>query len=319
MAPFSTKRSTLLLFMLHAADAYRFESELPLSDSASSPSQQSEAQSQAGKRERSSSSREQSRERSSSARPVQASPTRPASPQSFSPAQRLGSPSTQSSPSLQNYTMTNEVAKGAFGRVYLATRRGNSSKQLKAVKVVSAQKYRSEEDEVMALKLPFVADVEGKFTQNGEVFLVTRYYEGNDLDMYVKQRQGIMYDPGLLKLWGSQMAYGLWQLHRNRILYGDLKVENTFITKKKSGNVVLADFGLVTRPCPTLGSKSWACETRRKGTLEYMAPSIFKQRPYGFEVDWWAFGVALFVMETGGCFSLWFLICSSGNQVANMF
>lgn len=35
------------------------------------------------------------------------------------------------------------------------------------------------------------------------------------------------------------------------------------------------------------------------GTLQFMAPELALEKPYGFAVDWWSFGVTLFVMRNG--------------------
>eukprot|EP00928_Gymnodinium_smaydae_P061272 TRINITY_DN4539_c0_g5_i1.p1 TRINITY_DN4539_c0_g5~~TRINITY_DN4539_c0_g5_i1.p1 ORF type:complete len:419 (-),score=22.81 TRINITY_DN4539_c0_g5_i1:36-1292(-) len=200
------------------------------------------------------------------------------------------------------YRKRKQIGKGGYGKVFLATQILDLRNQTKTVgpsnqvviKEVQYDRYKDVEDEVMALKLPFVADMEAKFTEtNVKVSLVTRYYEGGDVLDLVMDRERIN-DTDLVKLWGSQMAYGLWQLHRNQVLYGDLKLENTFIT---AGNVVLADFGLSTRPCPN--KRGWACQKKVKGTPAYVTPSILSKEPYGYEIDWWALGVALYLMEEG--------------------
>eukprot|EP00928_Gymnodinium_smaydae_P061268 TRINITY_DN4539_c0_g1_i1.p1 TRINITY_DN4539_c0_g1~~TRINITY_DN4539_c0_g1_i1.p1 ORF type:complete len:445 (-),score=40.41 TRINITY_DN4539_c0_g1_i1:83-1417(-) len=200
------------------------------------------------------------------------------------------------------YEKLEKIGEGGFGNVFLAKQVLDLHNQTKAVdpnkrvviKEVQYKRYENVEDEVMALNLPFVADMEAKFTKIGlKVSLVTRYYEGGDLLQYVIDR-GRIRDSKLVRLWGSQMAYGLWQLHRNQVLYGDLKLENTFITE---GNVVLADFGLSTRPCPN--EFGWACQNKARGSPSYVTPSILNRVRYGFEIDWWALGVVLFLMQEG--------------------
>eukprot|EP00928_Gymnodinium_smaydae_P061269 TRINITY_DN4539_c0_g2_i1.p1 TRINITY_DN4539_c0_g2~~TRINITY_DN4539_c0_g2_i1.p1 ORF type:complete len:434 (-),score=53.89 TRINITY_DN4539_c0_g2_i1:126-1427(-) len=224
-------------------------------------------------------------------------PSIPSGSRSSSSSKRSGSrPKSASRPPgswRHFYKVVREVGEGSSGRAYLVEQRDNPRIQ----KVVREVDNRKHEDEVMRLELPFVADIEEEFVEGKEkVALLTRYYEGGDLWDYLQlvRMQGETIPPGQVKFWGMQMAYGLWHLHRSQVLYGDLKLENTFMTDVK---VVLADFGLSTRPCPN--ERGWACETERKGTPDYVTPSIVEGRPHGYEVDWWALSVAMFMMQEG--------------------
>eukprot|EP00928_Gymnodinium_smaydae_P035623 TRINITY_DN2503_c0_g1_i1.p1 TRINITY_DN2503_c0_g1~~TRINITY_DN2503_c0_g1_i1.p1 ORF type:complete len:527 (+),score=48.65 TRINITY_DN2503_c0_g1_i1:72-1583(+) len=192
------------------------------------------------------------------------------------------------------YKRGDYLNKGHYGKVFLAQElTGPHKGRTVVIKEVKASQYTPVEEEVMKMNLPFVADIIDKFEEGGVVSLVMRFYEQGDIYDYLSNEPGYkLHSTKKLKLWGSQMAYALWQLHRNEVLYGDLKLENTFVNK--DGNVVLADFGISTHPCPAK-----AFTNKKEGTPGYVTESIKKRRYYGYEIDWWALGVALFTMEQG--------------------
>ena len=74
---------------------------------------------------------------------------------------------------------------------------------------------------------------------------------------------------------------------------------------KNDGHVALGDFDLAVRletassPAPSgslLGSKGNALKTRGVcGTLPYMAPEVLRNMEYSYGVDWFSYGVFLYV------------------------
>lgn len=80
-------------------------------------------------------------------------------------------------------------------------------------------------------------------------------------------------------------------LHKNLVIYGDLKPENVML---ENGQPILVDFGLSTKlNYPTEKIDVF------KGTDGYLAPEIHMGRYYGYEVDYWALGVMCYEMYTG--------------------
>ena len=101
---------------------------------------------------------------------------------------------------------------------------------------------------------------------------------------------------GTLKLphaafYASQIVLVFQFLHKNHIVYRDLKPENLLIGK--DGYLRLTDFGFAKRLEKPY--RTWTlC-----GTPEYIAPEILLNRGHNFSVDWWALGILLFEMFTG--------------------
>lgn len=76
------------------------------------------------------------------------------------------------------------------------------------------------------------------------------------------------------------------------IIYRDLKLENILLHKAQD-TLVFADFGL---------SKKLTSNERTKticGTIQYMAPELLNDEPYGQDTDWWSLGVVAFILITG--------------------
>ena len=86
----------------------------------------------------------------------------------------------------------------------------------------------------------------------------------------------------------------LEHIHSKRVVHRDIKPENVFIDV--DGHVVLGDFGLARK----LGAGQDTISSNEMfGTPAYTPPEVFGGRPYGREVDIWAFGVMLYELITG--------------------
>lgn len=92
--------------------------------------------------------------------------------------------------------------------------------------------------------------------------------------------------------YACEILLALQYMHRNRVVYRDLKPENLLIAR--DGHIKITDFGFAKR-----------VEQDRTytlcGTPEYLAPEIIKGSKvgYGKSVDWWAYGILIFEMLSG--------------------
>jgi len=85
-----------------------------------------------------------------------------------------------------------------------------------------------------------------------------------------------------------QLLEALAYCHSKRIIYRDVKRSN--ILCKRQGDMcvlVLCDFNLAVR-CLEL------CDSGPVGTLEYMAPEMFRPIGYNFAVDVWSAGIVVY-------------------------
>lgn len=98
-----------------------------------------------------------------------------------------------------------------------------------------------------------------------------------------------------------QILLGLSNLHKDRIVHRDLKLENILLSSTDISNldIKIADFGFAKKIKP--GEK----EELQCGTPLYMAPEVFnpneeeKDPGYECEVDIWSAGVIAFILLNG--------------------
>lgn len=85
----------------------------------------------------------------------------------------------------------------------------------------------------------------------------------------------------------SAMAF----LHRNRVIYRDIKPQN--IGFDKDGNIRLFDFGLAR-----FYEKGERKLTGKTGSIRYMAPEVARCQEYGFSADVHSFGILMWEVAT---------------------
>ena len=87
------------------------------------------------------------------------------------------------------------------------------------------------------------------------------------------------------------MATALVHMHSKGICHRDLKPENILLTSRASdADVKVADFGIAAFTSTSEPISGAA------GTINYIAPEILADGPYGVEVDTWSLGVILFIL-----------------------
>ena len=88
-----------------------------------------------------------------------------------------------------------------------------------------------------------------------------------------------------------QVATALVHMHSKGICHRDLKPENILLTSRASdADVKVADFGIAAFTSTSEPISGAA------GTINYIAPEILADGPYGVEVDTWSLGVILFIL-----------------------
>ena len=125
------------------------------------------------------------------------------------------------------------------------------------------------------------------FQDSKFIYFVLDYIPGGEL--FTLMRKEIKFSAGNARFYVAQIIDALDTLHRNKIIYRDLKPENLLLDS--DGYLKIVDFGVAKR----IENKT----NTLAGTPTYMAPEIVKQENYGFEVDWWSLGILTYEMTVG--------------------
>ena len=102
------------------------------------------------------------------------------------------------------------------------------------------QKFKKEAENLSKLDHPNIVNVLDVFDENNTTYYVMQYIDGQSLDDYILQQNGIKEGKAIsfLKEIGKAVQY----MHSNKMLHLDLKPKNVMLDK--DGKVYLIDFGL---------------------------------------------------------------------------
>jgi serine/threonine protein kinase len=198
-----------------------------------------------------------------------------------------------------SYELLRELARGSFGRVYLAqhvvlTNRLVAIKLMLSAPLASAGKQESFLQEARfleVLKHPHILPIIDVSFHEDIPYLVTEYASSGSLRDLLNQRS-----PHLLPLEESlrilvQIGQALHYAHQQQIIHRDLKPEN--IVFNAHGDALLTDFGISTM-LTTASIKN----VDNDGTPAYMAPEQFRGT-ISRESDQYALGCIAYELVTG--------------------
>lgn len=196
---------------------------------------------------------------------------------------------------IEDFTLLKCLGKGNFGKVMLAVHKDDPKclfaiKMLKKHSIVENEEFTSVRNEKRILKMatdegfPFLTRAHAFFQDDNRVYFVMEFVGGGDLMFHIQNRPFSVAD---CKFYLAELALALEFLHSKGIVYRDLKLDNVLLSC--DGHVKLADYGLSRCDLPPDGKTKTFC-----GTPEFMAPEMLLDQPYGFAVDFWAFGVLVY-------------------------
>ena len=193
-----------------------------------------------------------------------------------------------------------EVAgKGGMGVVYRAT--DLALDRHVAVKLIAPaladdpafrRRFVSESKVAASLDHPNVIPIHHAGEQDGVLFQVMRYVEGEDLRTMLR-REGRL-EPERAAPIVAEVAAALDAAHARGLVHRDVKPANVLLDAGR--HVYLTDFGLTVR----LGGLDDSRPGRLLGTVHYISPEQIRGEEIGVRTDVYALGAMLFHMLTGG-------------------
>lgn len=197
---------------------------------------------------------------------------------------------------LKDFRPLKVIGVGGFATVYLVEKK--DTKKLYAMKQIRkdiiikrnmVSTITSEKEVLKSIRHPFLANMEFAFQTPSHIYFVMKFYKGGELYQHLVAEG--KFTEAATRLYAAQILLALGELHRQNVVYRDLKPENVLLDE--DGYVALTDFGLSKAQ-----KKEEVAETFC-GTPEYMAPEMVQKLVYSKTVDWWGLGVLVYEMMMG--------------------
>lgn len=138
-------------------------------------------------------------------------------------------------------------------------------------------------------KHPFLVKMSYIFQTEDKVFFVMNFVRGGELFNLLSKERRLSEDT--VKFYTIQIVLAIGYLHKQGIIYRDIKPENILINE--DGYLALTDFGLAKTIKLNELAKTFC------GTPEYLAPEVIKETGHSYSVDWWAIGILIYEMIVG--------------------
>lgn len=212
----------------------------------------------------------------------------------------------------ERYTIEQLIGIGGMSLVYLATDLKLPGKKwaVKESQIMNSpigSNLAAEAHVLISLchhRLPRIVDfITDK--DSGYCYLVMDYVEGDHLDKFVREKNGLVFDE-LVRM-GIQICEGLQYLHGQHppIIHRDLKPSNLLINSELE--ISFIDFGIARQ------YKEHSQEdTVKLGTVGFAAPEQYGGKQSDARSDLYSLGALLTYLGTNGQFTFW---CSEAEQM----
>ncbi|MBL7164682.1 MAG: serine/threonine protein kinase [Anaerolineales bacterium] len=201
-------------------------------------------------------------------------------------------------PQLGKYQLHEELGRGGFATVYLATHETLGTEV--AVKVLNPAlagdeaargRFVQEAQTASDLEHPHIVRIDDLDQDGEQVFLAMEYLPGGDLTSWLSQR-GETRRGEILRMLG-QVAQALDYAHAQGALHRDVKPTN--ILMDAEGNAHLCDFGLVrVADAPRLTRVGSVV-----GTASYVSPEQAESKPLDGRADQYSLAVVAYELFVG--------------------
>ena len=171
----------------------------------------------------------------------------------------------------------------------------HSIKLIKFIKLTE-NKIPNIQNEINISKLinnPNIVELQNVFRHSAYICLVFPYSHRQTLYDFIKNQHPNGIPENIASNLMYQMLKSLNYLHSLNIWHRNIKPENFLVSDDANPKIYLFNFEFAAI---FNGDEKG---TQYLGSLEFMAPEIFKKSPYDSSIDIWSLGITLFVMLTG--------------------
>ena len=193
----------------------------------------------------------------------------------------------------EKYVKDKKLGEGTYAIVYLGFLKAEPSSKVAIKKIKVNTEYRDglsmdairEVKYLQELSHPNIIALHAVFSsKNQNLNLVLEFLPLGDLEMLIKDNDGVRYGTAEVKAWMGMLGRGVWFCHENFVLHRDIKPNNLLIAA--DGEVKLADFGLARS-----FSDPYRPMTCQVITRWYRPPELlYGARFYSGAVDVWSMG-----------------------------
>ena len=200
---------------------------------------------------------------------------------------------------LSNYENKEKLGEGGFGKVYKVLNKEDG--KYYAMKIISDKKCLKinlnilesiNHDNIVKYYHSFT-EKDNSFEQEEKLYIIMEYCEHGDLRKFIethKKNKNLINQIIILNII-LDICNGLKEIHSKNIIHRDLKPENIFIGKDYK--IKIGDFGFSKQ---LVNSKDYV--STKKGSLNYIAPEMFKNSKYNNKVDLWSLGCIIYELCT---------------------
>ena len=195
------------------------------------------------------------------------------------------------------YDISTHLGNGAYGSVNKCTLK-EDSKVVRAVKkvwksdaVIEQQKFLAEMEMLRKVSHPNVLQVIELFEDQTHYYIVTEYFEGQELLDKVnnQMKKQIFFDEHEICHIMKGILEAINYCHTSKICHRDIKPENILINDKNEIKII--DFGFAK-----IVSSNHKNLSGQDGTIVYMAPEVLSGNPYNEKCDIWSIGFMFYIL-----------------------
>lgn len=206
---------------------------------------------------------------------------------------------------INEYTVTEVLARGGGGTVYGATHRPTG--RLAAIKVLHAsltvlpkmvERFEREAVALNLLRHPGIVEVwEVGTLPDGRPFFAMERLTGQTVSKLLEQAGRLLPAEAVEIL--EPVCGALGAAHSAGVIHRDIKPSNIMVVDAGAGRIKLLDFGVAKLIGPATGATLLTSEGQVLGTPGSMAPEQIMGQPVDARTDVYALGVLLYRMLTG--------------------